>query len=198
MVFKLCFVDNYNKLLKLNFVRINMSNLTNNQTIKTQNSKKNLIPHKFYENLKRFVNNKVVMFSVSLGFICFLMSASYVDKEMNFLFYIFNTCLFVSFAAILNSHWFNLLNIETSYRFKDNIFRDVVISCLCIGITIETAFSSSLFTPIFGKVINTIIVFTCYLLVIFAFSMTCHILILKYDVIENNKSEAKSETAESN
>ena len=175
-------------------MRINMSNLTNNTTIKTQNSKKNLVYHKFYENLKSGVNNKVIMFLVSLGFICFLMSASYVDKEVKFLLYIFNTCLFVSFVAILNSHWFNLLNIETSYRFKDNIFRDVVISCLCFEITVETAFSSSLFTPIFGKVINTIIVFTCYFLVVFAFSIICHILILKYDVIENNKSEAKSET----
>ena len=131
------------------------------------------------------------------------MSASYIDKEMNFLFFIFNTILFVSFAAILNSHWFKFLNIETLYRFKDNIFRDVIISVLCFGIAVEAAFSSTLFVPIFGKVISTTIMLFCYLWLVLGFAMTCHILILKHDIIENHndrkvhktsKSEAEAET----
>lgn len=165
-----------------------MSDLINNN----QNS---YTTKNFYEKLKKPVNNKVVMFFVTVGFVFFLMSASFVDKEMNVWFYIFNTSLFVSFVAILNSHWFKLLNIETSYRFKDNLFRDAIISILCFGIAVETAFSISLFTSVFGQIINTIIMFVCYLCLIFGFSMTCHILILKHDIIENRNDRKVHKTS---
>lgn len=150
----------------------------------------------FYEKLKKSVNNKVVMFFVTVGFVFFLMSASFVDKEMNVWFYIFNTSLFVSFVAILNSHWFKLLNIETSYRFKDNLFRDVIISILCFGIAVDTAFSSTLLVPIFGKLISTTIMLFCYLWLIFGFAMTYHILILKHDIIENRNDRNVHKTSE--
>ena len=155
---------------------------------------------KFYKTLKNSINDKVVMPLLTIGFVSFLMSASYIDKEMNFLFFIFNTILFVSFVAILNSHWFKFLNIETSYRFKDNIFRDAIISGLCFGIALETAFSSTLLVPIFGKVISTTIMLFFYLWLVLGFAMTCHILILKHDIIENfdvhktSEFEAEAET----
>jgi len=175
----------------------------NNQISESKNNRMFQNTSKFYKTLKNSINDKVVMSLLAIGFVSFLMSASYIDKEMNFLFFIFNTILFVSFAAILNSHWFKFLNIETSYRFKDNIFRDVIISVLCFGIAVEAAFSSTLFVPIFGKVISTTIMLFCYLWLVLGFAMTCHILILKHDIIENrndrkvhktSKSEAEAET----
>ena len=39
---------------------------------------------KFYKTLKNSINNKVVMSLLAIGFVSFLMSASYIDKEMNF------------------------------------------------------------------------------------------------------------------
>lgn len=167
---------------------INLSD--NNQIFNSQKI------HKFYKTLKNSINNKVVMSLLAIGFVSFLMSASYIDKEMNFLFFIFNTILFVSFVAILNSHWFKFLNIETSYRFKDNIFRDVIISVLCFGIAVETAYYSTLLVPIFGKLISTIIMLFFYLWLVLGFAMTCHILILKHDIIEKNNDCKVHETSE--